>query len=174
MNELEEIWKEVDGHPNYQVSNFGRVKSYAIYSMGKIMKETIHKSGYIYYKLKRANEITNITIHRLVAIHFIPRDENIKLEVNHKDGNKLNNRANNLEWVSRSENVKHSFINKLHIPKMGIECHTNKLSEIDVREIIELLKTSNLRVCDIARLYNVCWSTINYIKLNKSWKHIPR
>lgn len=119
----EEIWKDMPGYEGlYQASNLGRIKSLDkvvfqkaknnstskhIYK-GKILKPILHDTGYNYVTLN----CKNISVHRLVAKTFIPNMEN-KPFVNHIDGNKLNNNANNLEWCTAKENMQHAFENNL-------------------------------------------------------------
>ena len=116
---MEEIWKDIEGFEGmYQISNFARVKSLPrkrkFGNQTRIIPEIIMKvhakpSGYKYIKLNDVprHQITK-HIHRLVAQAFIPNPEN-KEDVNHIDGNKANNVVTNLEWVTRSENVLHSY-----------------------------------------------------------------
>jgi hypothetical protein len=101
---INEIWKKINDFP-YKISNFGRVKN----NDGLIMRTRVLKNGYESLSLvNNNNEKFNKTVHRLVAEAFIPNPEN-KETVNHKDGNKLNNLLENLEWNTQSENVKHAF-----------------------------------------------------------------
>lgn len=89
-----EIWKDVPGYAGtYQVSNFGRVKS-----LRKVLKAGLRK-GYLYISLRNKK----FNIHRLVAIAFIPNPGNLP-EIDHIDGNPLNNNANNLKWATRQQN----------------------------------------------------------------------
>lgn len=89
-----EIWKDIPGYEGYyQVSNFGRVKS-----LRRVLKAGLRK-GYLYISLRNKK----FNIHRLVAIAFIPNPGNLP-EVDHIDGNKLNNNANNLKWATRQQN----------------------------------------------------------------------
>lgn len=109
---MEEIWKDIPGYENkYQISNLGRVKSFEN-NKGKyrelIRKPRINKQGYYYLGLWKHSKAKTFKIHRLVAQIFIPNPEN-KICVNHKDGNKLNNNVNNLEWVTYSENTIHAI-----------------------------------------------------------------
>ncbi len=104
-----EEWKDIEGFENiYQVSNFGRARSLKK-NKTYILKNNIDNHGY-YYIIPYVNKKTfkHYKIHRLVALLFV---DGYKpgLIVNHKDGNKLNNNATNLEWVTRSYNNKHAY-----------------------------------------------------------------
>ena len=99
-----EIWKPVPGYEEYyEVSNLGRVIRL---KDEKIIQGYLNEYRRIY--LHTDNEEKDLAIHRIVAMAFIPNPEN-KPFVNHIDGNKLNNRADNLEWVTASENMKHAY-----------------------------------------------------------------
>lgn len=117
---MKEIWKDIKGYEKfYQVSNFGRVKSLQrkhycpkkdeiiIIEKEKIIKAYMVK-GYMSVVLTSNNKSKTFLVHRLVAKTFITNIEN-KPEVNHKDGNKLNNCVENLEWCTKSENIQHAF-----------------------------------------------------------------
>ena len=110
---MEEVWKDIDGYEGlYQISNLGRVKSLARNEMFCKRPETILKpflcgSGYQEIILTKNAERKPKLIHRLVAEAFVPNTDG-RREVNHKDGNKGNNVVANLEWVTPSENQKHS------------------------------------------------------------------
>ena len=96
-----EIWKPIIGYEGlYEISNFGRVRN----ASQKIIKVQINNRGYYRIRLCKNGKYEQYFIHRLVAITFIP-NKDISLEVNHKDENKLNNKVDNLEWVTRKENM---------------------------------------------------------------------
>ena len=103
---MNEEWKEIEENNNYLISNLGRFKR-----NNKILKLNINTRGYLYCNISTNNVITKVKIHRLVAKAFINNPEN-KETVNHIDGDKLNNNSNNLEWLTRKENIQHYFQNK--------------------------------------------------------------
>lgn len=121
---MQEIWKEVaDYNGLYQVSNMGNVRR-----SGKVHKARTNRDGYIEIKLSLNGEKKNHSIHRLVAIAFIPNPEN-KSTVNHKDGNKQNNIVTNIEWMTRSENMLHAYrVLRIKNPMEGKLGDDNSLS----------------------------------------------
>ena len=109
-----EVWKDIEGYDGYyQVSNLGRIKSLPrIDSMNRPVNGsiTVIKNSNKYYRcaLYKNGKQKSYLIHRLVAIHFVPNIYN-KPDVNHKNGVKSDNTAENLEWVTKSENSKHAY-----------------------------------------------------------------
>ena len=101
--------KEIMKYPKYFILPCGKVFSG---KTGEYLKPSYDKQGYARVSLYNNGKSTTIKIHRLVAEAYIPNPEN-KTDVNHKDGNKSNNDVSNLEWATRSENIKHAFNNGL-------------------------------------------------------------
>lgn len=106
-----EIWKDIQGYEGlYQVSNLGNVKSLNWgnkgYARNLYLKK--HNKGYLQVELAKDGIKKMFTVHRLVALHFVDGYAN-GLVVNHRNENKRDNRAENLEWCTHSENVRYSL-----------------------------------------------------------------
>lgn len=102
---MKEIWKPIENYEQYSISNLGNVYSS---KRNRILKPTNTTKGYVQVHLSKNGNVVNAPIHRLVAKAFIANPFN-KLQVNHIDGNKHNNRVENLEWCTNSENQKHAI-----------------------------------------------------------------
>lgn len=175
-----EIWRDIEMCPNYMISSYGRLYRcvYTTYNNGMIKRPHIHKicsrllsvdtlspKG---YQRAKSNGV-RISIHREVAKAFIPNTEN-KYTVNHIDGNKLNNRADNLEWMTYAENTKHAA--KLGLLDKGVEVHTAKLDEKSVKEIRDKYVKNEYGMRRLAREYGITPQNVDSIVKNKTWRHI--
>lgn len=110
-DKYKEEWRDIKGYEGqYQVSNQGRIKSFKLWTGSmyinneRILKNVIYKNGYENVMLKNKHFL----VHRLVAKAFVPNPNNLPI-INHKDGNKANNNANNLEWCNYSHNEKEAY-----------------------------------------------------------------
>lgn len=108
------VWKDVLQYDGvYQISNDGHVRSFA---QNKDKPHMLHeiedRDGYLFVRLRKNNKVKQFRVHRLVAETFIPNLEH-KPTVNHVDGNKKNNKIDNLEWATYSEQQKHVQANNL-------------------------------------------------------------
>lgn len=162
-----EKWKPIDGFSRYAVSDYGRVQN--LYS-GRIMKVSIQSNGYGFVSIMNDDRNqAQIVVHRLVATAFIknPRNHDI---VNHIDGNRLNNREDNLEWCSQKLNARHSVTYGLR-HKAGRHCRA-KLSQEDVLKIRKQWETGRTTMRDMAEQFNVTIPCIKKILDRKTWKHI--
>lgn len=116
--DIKEEWKQIDGFEYYYVSNLGNVKSTRRWSGTKFYERehlvslyTNKKNGYVYVSISKNSKSYNIRVHKLVAKAFIPNPNNYN-QINHIDGNKQNNRVDNLEWCDGSYNIKDMYKRK--------------------------------------------------------------
>lgn len=166
---MEEQWKKINNIPtlNYSVSNLGRVRNDNTNHILLQHMTSTSKRWYVNIKNKSYN------VARLVGFAFLdkPIDKNY---INHIDGNKLNNRVDNLEWVTKSENEKHAFANHLKRPTRGELSGMAKLTYQQVEEIRKKYSTGNKKKYStrkLAKEYNVGKSTVLYIVQGKTWKN---
>jgi HNH endonuclease len=131
----------------------------------KELKPHISKVGYVYIGITVNGKRYTRLLHRLVARTFIPNPLNLP-EVNHKDGDKTNNRVHNLEWVSSSENQLHS--NRVLKNQIGSKANGAKLKEGDVLTIKELLD-SGVSQTEVAKMFNVTNHAIFRIHRGYNW-----
>ena len=112
---VKETWRPIDDFSNYEVSDLGRVRSNIT---GKILRQK-NDRGYDRVQLYKDGVASSKCVHRLVGKAFLDNPSN-KKEINHLDGDKRNNRVENLEWCTRSENLRHAFANGLKQPSGGL------------------------------------------------------
>ena len=159
-----EIWKTILNYNKYEISNLGRIKRFS-----RIRKPVLGKD---YYRINLCKSSTQKTfyIHILVAENFIgsiPKD----FIVNHKDGNKLNNAVENLEIISKQDNVVHAYKNNLTKTKKGSDHQNSKITEDDVHKIFELRKEGKTHK-EIAAIFNISREQVRDIINRKRWKHL--
>ena len=174
---MKENWKPIEGYEGlYEVSDFGRVKSvdhetpvndvlgraYTKRIKGRMRKTSKCPSGYLQVTLTRPEGTREVAlVHRLVASAFVVNPEALP-EVNHKDGNKTNNSATNLEWCTRIENVHHAF------NVLGKSGAHPKLSETQVR----FIRSSRDSARSIAKRFGVSGSTVENARNGKTYKGV--
>lgn len=180
--DMQEEFINIMGFEDYKVSNMGRLLSYKRTKpiILKPRKKAVKiKTGqykknqflpYLSVALYANKNRSDLLVHRIVAKHFIDNPEN-KPQVNHKNGDVSDNRVENLEWVTSSENVIYSIKEFGRIEKCGEDNNKSKLTETQVKEIRELYPIIKSQR-KIAKLYNVTQTAIKNIVNNKTWKHI--
>jgi hypothetical protein len=162
-----EIWKDVKGYEGlYKVSNKGNILIVRKKRNQNLLKAN---NGYLLVDLYKNGIKNRISAHRLVAIHFLINSEN-KPQVNHINGIKFDNRAENLEWVTASENQLHSVNTGLKKIVFGENCKYSKITENQALEIKYGYKDFLQK--DIAKIYNISRTTVIDIRKGRSWKHI--
>ena len=153
-----EIWKQITGLPinrKYEVSNTGKVRNS---KNNNIIKTSITNSGYerIILGSKYKNKVIWRYIHRLVALAFIGSADG--LDINHLDGNRLNNNLQNLEICTRRENHLHAF------KKLGRKVHNIKLTKNQAEKIRYEINYSGKTQKQIAKDYSVSPMLVSRIK----------
>lgn len=185
---MEETWKPIKGYEGlYEVSNFGRIKALEKrVDKGKchrswkehFLKYVVDQNGYFRTNLSKNGTNKTVKVHRIVAETFVENLEN-KKTVNHIDGNKQNNKVENLEWATQSENMKHACQTKLKLLN-GEHNPSSKLTYEDVCFIrnnyiprdpvygtIGLSKRFNVHRKTISRI-------INFIHWKEGENHVKR
>lgn len=188
-------WRPIKNAPYYLVSDEGHVKSVERFvKTFNGEKECLRHIPETYpLKEKDIRGYKNVSIiqydldmkpikrymrqvHRLVLETFNPVCNMENLQVNHIDGNKSNNKLSNLEWVTPKENTVHAH--KVLNHKRDQDGENNSMSKLTTNQVIEIIKRINGRKKErdskIAKDYGVSRKTIENIRLNRTWKHIPR
>lgn len=170
---MTENWLPIPGYEGrYCVSDQGNVMSMNFMRTGLpgIMKFGVCR-GYLSVELQTGPVKKRFSVHKLVMLAFVgPRPDG--LTINHKDGNKANNAPTNLEYVTPSENSKHSFRIGLQ-SNVGEKHSRHKLTEDEVKTIILRLANGETPQ-QIVRDYNVNVTNIYHIRSGKRWPHLPR
>jgi lambda repressor-like predicted transcriptional regulator len=179
MDKLE-VWKDIPEFTGlYQVSSEGRVRSLdrivfndgngALCNLkGKVLKPNSDRGGYLYVSLVKDKVKTkSVKIHRLVATCFCNHPEEAT-EVNHKNGLRHDNRAENLEWVTRSQNIRDIY--KRGLNTNGERNNASKLENAHIG-IIASLYDSGVSQYVIAKAFGVTQGTISNIIRNKHYKN---
>ena len=180
---MSEIWKDIKGYEGlYQVSNLGRVKSLprfiersiaSCFTKEKILKTFVLKGGYVNIVLRKGGKSCNHNIHRLVAETFIENNNTEFSCVNHIDGDKQNNNADNLEWCNHSINCLHAF--KTGLSKkdsiVGDDNKNSKITSDDVR-MIRSMARDGIDVEVIRSRFNLSRNYTQKIIRKGAWSHI--
>ncbi len=171
----DEKWVDIDLeniHPDekYQISNFGRIRSFKISKdKPKILKGS-WITGYkaLVIKLKN-NKKSTFYVHKLVALYFLKKTSEDQTFVIHLDFDKSNNHCNNLKWVNAEELKEHRHNDENYESK---KIRNAKLSESDVIKIKRMLKRKNMKPARIAKLFNISHTQLKRIKDGDNWSHI--
>ncbi len=170
----DEVWKEIPfADKKYEVSNYGRVKSYCYNKNdGKILKPGLTK-GFHTVTFKTNGKKKTFLVHKLVAIVFVPKENENQTIAIHLDWNKRNNYYKNLKWVTKDEAYKRIMprlqeINK--IKNKGL-IRNSKLKAEDVKVLKNMLE-KGVRQNVIAKLFSISEMQVTRIKRGENWAHI--
>lgn len=176
-----EEWRDIPGYENrYQASNYGRIKALkrtrvqpkygaTCYYQEKILKLLFTEKNYYQITLWDGLRRKTHRVNRIIAITWIPNNECLP-QVNHKDGNKLNNFFKNLEWCTQDYNNKHARINHLN-NNFGSGHHTSKITDEDVLEI-RRMKSPNNTFKEVGDIFGITPQQAFRIVNKINWKHI--
>jgi hypothetical protein len=171
MSDQTEVWRPAPGFEGaYEVSNLGRVRRRAT---GLVRKPAlIKRTGYYAINLSVRNQQKMVSVHRLVAVAFLGLPPSPTHEVNHRDGNKANCAATNLEWSTASENTLHAVAHGLRasIPP----CHhgdQHPRAKLDAAGVL-VIRASNEPRRILAARYGVSLGAIKAVRSGRNWKKV--
>lgn len=158
----------IKGFENYAVDNQGNVFSFPKKTRKgiRVLKYNIVNHGYAMVDLCKDGRVKRFLVHRLIAETLLPNPNN-KPQVNHKNGNKLDNRIENLEWNTRSENQKHA----IEIGLRSAKGEKNSQSKLTRQEVLDIRKSKD-KGSLLAKKYNISHPTICDIRKGRSWTHV--
>ena len=169
------LWKSIPGHENYEASDDGRIRciGYIMHrSNGRIYPIPPHephvapdRDGYLRVRLMIRGRRVRKILHRLVAFAHIPNPDDLP-QINHIDGDKLNNNAGNLEWTTSALNHWH----RRHVLKKNIG-QDNGLAKLR-NDDIAAIRCSHLSHAAEAKKYGVSPQAIGYVRRGKTWAHV--
>lgn len=168
-----EVWKQIEGHEGYEVSDAGRVRSFRVGSKlmwnvaPMVLKCGTGMGGYRRVKIDGKSHL----VHRLVAEAFLGPAPDGRPQVAHWDGDPSNNRASNLRYASPSENNQDKLRHGRDL--RGEHASFSKLREDDVRDILDRLGRGELQR-EIAADYGITQRHVSSIKLGQVWAHLDR
>lgn len=162
-----EIWKDIKGFRElYQVSNLGRIRRKDTL---KVLKPLTISKGYKGVRLYKTTEkATTKKIHRLVAEYFIDNPLDLP-QVNHKDGNKSNNKVDNLEWCSNEYNMNHAIVNSLI--KWGEERFNSKCTESSLLLLQDLINCG-FTIKQLSIVYGINKNCMKEIVKGRTYKNL--
>jgi len=169
-----EVWEPIPGFGDYEVSDHGRVKSYAgrceirkILKDGRVLPISVSSHGYVISHLVKDKKKYFGYTHRLVLMAHVGPPPIDKPICHHKDGNKLNNHVSNLEWSNQSRNVQDGYDRGTHLPN-GPE----RLKSDDEIRLIKRFIKAGIRNRDISDMFEIPSSYVSNIKTGRMWKYV--
>ena len=171
LTQLGDLMKVIPFASKYAVSEDGFVYSKAKSKDGsyKLRVGVLDTSTYYRMNLRLDDgTVKKFLVHRLVAITHLPNPNNLP-EVNHKDGNKLNNKVSNLEWVTRNQNIQHSFDTGLNT-SVGERNGRHEITEDTVRVIKSLLSEHSVK--EVSVITGIKYNMVAKISCKATWKHV--
>jgi hypothetical protein len=156
-----EAWRDIEWAPNYSVSNFGNVKG----PRGCILKERVDRGGYRRVAIYVDGKPKHTMIHRLTCTAFVGARPDGH-EVNHKNCIRHDNRAENLEWVTRQQNAEHRQLHGIH--QRGEQNGNARLTQKQADRLREIIAGGARRGC-AATVYGISKSMVGCIARGQNW-----
>lgn len=174
-----EQWRPVDGWPNHEVSDLGRVRRVGAkggVTPGKIIQAHPERGGYLRVLMRDAPRRKHVLVHRMVALAFLGHPPGqvgrgrLDFQVNHKNGIKTDNRPDNLEWVTHLENKRHGV--GLGLFARGEDRASAKLTDEKIREIRARYAAGEVGAPTLGREYGVSTHYVQNIIRRRRWAHV--
>lgn len=163
------MWKQIPAlGGRYEASTSGEIRHIEKKNIRKARK---NKCGYLQMNFSRCDgtgKSKTILVHKLIAMTFLENPNNLE-NINHIDGNKQNNAIENLEYCTRSENLKHAFAMGLHKARKGEESPRAKLTNEQAQEVRKLYREKRISQQKIAGFFNVSQRTVSKIVNGKRY-----
>lgn len=177
------VFEGIENPPHYEVSNYGRLRSFQSASATRSGAETGHIpskfikgsviQGYRSLNIRSGGKTLNRYVHKLVAEHFSKRENPEQTFVIHLDHDKQNNYHQNLRWVTKEEMIEHNRNNpSLKNRQLPRQTRNYKLTESKVRIIKKLLLNEKNRLKMIAKQFGITHTQLNRIRSGENWKHV--
>ncbi len=162
--------KDIYEYDEYSVTADGKVFSnnYHRENISKQLRSWVTYNGYEQVHLRRYGKRKAFSVHRLVAQTYLPNPKNLPF-VNHKNGIKTDNRQENLEWCTASDNSKHNFKIGLQKPRYGKDNHSSKITQIQAQEIRTKYVPRKYSQARLAKEYGLRQQTVCELLQGKTW-----
>jgi hypothetical protein len=164
VGKVTEEWMPVIGWPEYEVSNLGRVRRA---STGAVRKPC-NIAGYQALRITARGKSATILVHREVARRFVKRPRKRGLQVNHKDCDRWNPRADNLEWVTPSQNIKHGY----QFGRISAAGARNGNSLLTDEGVLAIRGAAKVEYRELAQQLGISLATVRDVAAYRTWKHI--
>lgn len=160
--------KKITGFEGYCVTESGEVINL---KTERVLKYDVNNCGYRRVTLSKGGKTKRFFVHRLVALYYLPNPTSSEV-VNHRDGDKLNNNVDNLEWCSHSRNRLHAF--EIGLCGKGETHHNSRVSNMDVEQVCKLIQDGLVRGEVLALVPQISKHTFDDIRRRKTWTHISK
>lgn len=180
---MNELWKDIPNYEGlYQASNMGNIRSldkivpkwnkpYKRKIKGRVLKKHKANGGYNVVALHKNKNQKTYKVSRLIGITWKDNPDN-KPEINHKNSIRTDDRAENIEWCTRSENVKHSY-DKGNANQKGEKNAYSKLTKKKVLSIRDKYDSGKYSQIELSDMFNISKTTIHNVVKRKTWNHLP-